>query len=138
MWGAVIGTVIGGAIGSIIPGVGTAVGIGIGASLGGSIGGGVDAKLQSDDIVAKQKQAGAAQVTQSQTSGRRQAAAIYNQAAASGTSSSMVFTMAKLQREAKTNFANIRDSGIPFSPVDDKATKLAHNYGKPIATKVIA
>lgn len=106
---------------------GAACGGWVGAIVGGVIGavaGGVGGKVEGDakeEMVVKQDQAAEAQGQANETAARRQAAAMLAQAAADrNNTSATMFTKAKLQREANTNYADIRDKAEPFTAVEKK------------------
>lgn len=139
--GAATGAIAGAYLGSVFPGIGNIVGAVVGGIIG-AIAGGVEGKMEGDEkdeMVANQQEAATAQDLASQSAARRSAAAMHEQAAADprGTSST-ILRKTQLQREANTNYADIRDTGNPFRSVDDKATKLSQNYGKPAVTTKVA
>ncbi len=130
-------------------GKGALAGAGAGAMFGpwgvligglvGAIAGGIGGKYEGDakdEMVANQEKAADTQGKANETAARRNAAAMYKQAAANPrATSATMFRKAELQREANTNYVDIRDRGNAFRAVDDKATKQGQFYGK---TNVVA
>lgn len=119
--GAITGASSGAMIGSAFTPIGTIIGGIIGAVVGGAIGG-YAGKVEGDakdDMVAQQEQAADAQGKANESAARRQAAMMFAQASADPkNTSATMFTKVKLQREANTNYADIRDKAEPFQKVE--------------------
>lgn len=137
-------TMIGGLKG-VVAGAGSGFLIGgpLGALIGGTVGGaagGVEGHYEGearDEMVANAQKSADAQGKANETSARRNAAALYTQAAANPTNTSAtMFEKARLQSEANSGFAAIKDKGNPFTPVEDKAGKQFYGKTKTSATKV--
>jgi phage tail tape-measure protein len=129
--GALAGASTGAMIGSAWPGLGTLIG-GIIGGIVGLFAGGVEGNYEGnerDGMVANQQKAADIQNEANETAARRNAAAMYKQAAADPkATSATMFRKAELQRDANTNYADIRDRGNPFHAANDKASKQF--YGK--------
>lgn len=120
--GAIAGFEIGGPWGALAGGI-------IGAGLGTAEG--IYTENEKEKMVENQEQAANAQDLANQSAARRAAAAMHEQAAADprGTSAT-ILRKTQLQREANTNYADVRDKGNPFNVTDEKASKRIQYYGK--------
>lgn len=126
--GASTGAAIGGWVGAIVGGV-------VGAAAGTYKG--VKVSDEKDQLEANQEQAADTSKKMSESQAREKAAALQAQAAAAGTSGTM-FKLNRAEQQSRNDHAAIRDTGNKFSATDDKAAKLAYNYGKPSAVRKTA
>lgn len=136
--GGVKGSVMGLMAGASVGGVPGAI---VGAIIGG-VAGNVEGYYEGtakNELEEKGVEAAKAQGIATDSSGRRATAAMIEQSAAqpTGTSSTM-FKKAQLQETAQNNYAATTDKYNQFQPVDDKGTKLAQNYGKPVSVSKAA
>lgn len=105
-------------------------GVAIGAVAGfiiGAVAGGIEGKItgdEKDEAVAKQDQAVSNQQDQQQIAANQQARAMYTKAMQNpGATSDLLFKKAALTRDASTGFADIKDTGHPFTDAPAKAAR---------------